>query len=155
MLFTAGRAVGGSFEPKGCEKQNFTYTTLDDVEVHWTYKKGDKVIEMGYMNIEELRDSILSTLHGTTRDFLTEELFVDFWDRVVESKDNDEDHTGDARNVFRNYLDAEGKGYLTRQDIVNISKESLKNIARKIDPPHGPIARMNEDSMDAPLHEEL
>ncbi len=152
--------MGAPFEPKGCDREVFEYTPLSDLTVHWTYNKGDKIIEMGYMNVEVLRYSILATMQERNEDVLTKDAFADFWPQH-EDKDSEHDKddlSEDPRRIFDEYLDPEGKGFATKHDIFNISQENLKALARLIDPPHGPAANEEENaSLDATLqaHEEL
>ena len=60
MLFTED--PDGKFSQDGCDKATFEYTPLSKVQVHWTYNKGDKVIEMGYMNVETVRLSVIGSM---------------------------------------------------------------------------------------------
>lgn len=65
---------------------------------------------------------------------MTEDLFVKFWRTVV----TDEEEQQDPRVVFRTLIDVKGKGYVTREDLMELTQENLKNLARAMDPPHGP-----------------
>ena len=160
ILFTSGPLIGAPFEPKGCDREVFEYTPLSDLTVHWTYNKGDKIIEMGYMNVEVLRYSILATMQERDEQVLTRDAFADFW---PEKEDKGFEHSKadlskDPRSIFDEYLDTEGKGFLTKHEILNISQENLKILARLVDPPHGPAANEEENaSLDGELaaHEEL
>lgn len=51
LLFTPTRW----FNDSDCETTDLGYTSLADVELKWTYVKGQKEIEMGYMNPELIR----------------------------------------------------------------------------------------------------
>lgn len=51
--------MGALFEFKGCNREVFEYIFFSDFIVYWIYNKGDRYIEMGYMNIEVFRYSIL------------------------------------------------------------------------------------------------
>ena len=160
ILFTSGPLVGAPFEPNGCDREVFEYTPLSNLTVHWTYNKGDKIIEMGYMNVEVLRYSILATMQERNEDILTKDAFADFWQQHEDkgSEHSKDDLSEDPRRIFDEYLDTEGKGILTKQDILNVSQENLKTIARLIDPPHGPAANDEETvGLDDKLaaHEEL
>lgn len=160
ILFTSGPLVGAPFEPKGCNREVFEYTPLSDLTVHWTYNKGDRHIEMGYMNIEVLRYSILATMQEKNEELLTKESFTELWEQY-EEKAHEHDKDGlskDPRRIFDQYLDTEGRGFLTKHDILQISRETLKTIARLVDPPHGPESTEEENTiLDGKVasHEEL
>ena len=66
MLFTEN--PDGTFTRRGCDEAKFEYTPLSKVRVHWTYNKGDSVIEMGYMNVEMLRMSVVHSLEQFNTD---------------------------------------------------------------------------------------
>ena len=46
----------------------------------------------------------------------------------------------DTNQVYREFLDPSGKGFVTRDDIRALSQDTLKAIARRTEPPHGPVA---------------
>ena len=46
----------------------------------------------------------------------------------------------DTFEIFREFLDPEGKGFITRDDIKALSQDTLKQIARRSEAPHGPVA---------------
>lgn len=160
ILFTPGPLVGAPFEPTGCDREHFEYTPLSELKVHWTYNKGDRLIEMGYMNVEVLRYSILATMMEKNEDVLTKYSFLDLWQQ---QEDREGDHDKDKLSeepfkIFHQLLDTEGKGFLTKQDILGISRENLKKVARLLDPPHGPVVKEEEGNDlydDTGSHEEL
>lgn len=160
ILFTSGPLVGAPFEPEGCNNTTFEYTPLSDIKVHWTYNKGDAFIEMGYMNIEVLRHSILAAMRERNKENLTKEAFVEFWEQHEEKPfEYEEDNIQeDPRVIFDQYFDTEGKGVVTKDDILHISMETLKTLARLIDPPHGPQAKAEQTTTlgnKQAAHEEL
>ena len=128
--------------------------------MHWTYNKGDAFIEMGYMNIEVLRHSILSTMRERNEENLTKDAFVEFWAQNEEeafeyAEDNIQE---DPRIIYDQYFDVEGKGVVTKDEILQLSQETLKTLARLIDPPHGPQANKEQNSTlenEQMTHEEL
>ena len=65
---------------------------------------------------------------------LTEDLFIKFWHQVVTNEEEQED----PGLVFRTLIDRQGKGHVTREDLMRLTQENLKNLARAMDPPHGP-----------------
>ena len=46
----------------------------------------------------------------------------------------------DTIEIFNEFLDPEGKGFITRDDIKALSQDTLKQIARRSEAPHGPVA---------------
>ena len=46
----------------------------------------------------------------------------------------------DTYQIYRECLDPRGKGFVTRDDIRALSQETLKEIARRSEAPHGPVA---------------
>lgn len=160
ILFTSGPLVGAPFEPNGCDNNTMGYTALSDVNVHWTYNKGDAFIEMGYMNIEVLRHSILATMRERNEENLTKAVFVDFWEQQEEKPfEYFEDNIyEDPRVIFDHHLDVEGKGVVTKDEILHFSKQTLKTLARLVDTPHGPQAKQELNSTmkgKEVTHEEL
>lgn len=135
MLFTTD--TNNTFDPKGCDKADLdSDVTLDKVNVHWTYKKGDDFIEMGYMNVEMLRETILSGFKRFKTDKLTFEEFKSFWSL---SMDEDENQGPGPKVAFEKLLKSVDKtDYLTKEDLKKIPRDALKELARVMDPPHGP-----------------
>ena len=74
-------------------------------------------------------------------EILTKDAFVDLWQQYEDKgfEHDKDDLSENPRKIFEEYLDMEDKGFLTKHDILNISRENLKAIARLIDPPHGPV----------------
>ena len=73
MLFTA--SIDNSFDNSSCENETYEYRSLSEANVHWTYKKGDKTIDMGYQNVETFRQSILAAFEVSSHH--TEQLGTD------------------------------------------------------------------------------
>lgn len=46
----------------------------------------------------------------------------------------------DTFEIFHEFLDPDGKGFITRDDIKALSQDTLKQIARRSEAPHGPVA---------------
>ena len=89
MLFTED--PDGTFSREGCDKATFQYTPLSKVRVHWTYNKGDRVIEMGYMNVEMLRLSVTNALTEFNTDKVT---------RFLQSEQFDDESNDNNINLF-------------------------------------------------------
>ena len=51
----------------------------------------------------------------------------------------------DTHKIYREFLDPSGKGYVTREEIKALSQDTLKEIARRTEPPHGPVAGASDD----------
>ena len=88
MLFTSD--VDKSFRDTGCGDASFDYTPLNAIDVHWTYKKGDKTIDMGYINIELLRKNLLDLLKLMKPDFFTVKEFAHFYLLAIEEEGDKE-----------------------------------------------------------------
>ena len=58
MLFTA--SLDDTFDNSSCDNETYEYRALSQANVHWTYNKGDKTIDMGYQNVERFRQTLLS-----------------------------------------------------------------------------------------------
>lgn len=59
MLFTV--SLDNTFNNSSCENETYEYRPLSEANVHWTYNKGDKTIDMGYQNVEKFRQYFLSS----------------------------------------------------------------------------------------------
>lgn len=46
----------------------------------------------------------------------------------------------DTYEIYHEFLDPDGKGFVTRDDIKALSQDTLKQIARRSEAPHGPVA---------------
>lgn len=61
-LFTAD--IDGDFHGDDCTPELLDeYHTMDEIKFQWTYKKGDKTIDMGYMNLMEVKERMRSALY--------------------------------------------------------------------------------------------
>lgn len=113
---------------------------------------------MGFMNIEILRHSIIDTVNQRNGENFTKEIFIEFWNQHREEAIEDEE---DPRNkkpgeIF-DWLDSKGKGVITKAEVLNFSKETLKRLAKLIDPPHGPLAKEQNSvtEKEQTVHSEL
>ncbi|XP_070548083.1 bifunctional peptidase and (3S)-lysyl hydroxylase Jmjd7-like isoform X1 [Ptychodera flava] len=136
FLFT----VDGQFNDTGCADESFEQTSLADVDVIWTYKKGDKTIDMGYMNVEQLRRNFLELIED---DLLIKDKFEAFY-YTMQDKDTEELPPIDEAWTLIEYTQ---KGFLTQRDVINMDRELLKDFARFIDPPHGPAGGHFHDEL--------
>ncbi|XP_022093115.1 uncharacterized protein LOC110980592 [Acanthaster planci] len=139
-----------TFDQSDCENATFEYTDLSQVRVMWTYKKGDKVIEIGYMDTENIRNDMISLLKET--DKLSAHRFGHYFMGMSgmeeeEVATEDEDIPIEAYEIFATF-DTERRGYLTRKQIEEIDVERLKNFARVLDQPSGPVViEMEHDEL--------
>ena len=97
-----------------------------------------KVIDMGYMNPEQLRANLRTILNDEK--VVTQEKFNDI---VLAGAEIDVS----SPDLF-NLLDTHGRGYLTEDDINTMSHDLLKQFARAIDPPHGEYEDEEEETED-------
>ena len=51
----------------------------------------------------------------------------------------------DTTQVYREFLDPKGKGYITQDDIKALSQDALKKVLRQCEAPHGPVAGSEDD----------
>ena len=143
MLFTSDTSK--SFQDTGCNNTSFEYTPLSDIDVHWTYKKGDKTIDMGYMNIEVLRKNILYIFNLRGEEFVTVKDFAHFYFIALEDVDEDEESQQEVEELFTKVFNVAKDGKVTKEQVRNLSRENLKVLARGIDSPHGPVEGEEDD----------
>ena len=86
MLFTAD--VDNSFQDTGCEDAKFEYTPLSAIDVHWNYKKGDKTIDMGYVNIETIRRNLFVILDTFDQEYFTLDDFAHYHSLALEEDES-------------------------------------------------------------------
>ena len=131
-LFT--EEVDMTFNNEGCYKELVNeYHTMDDIEFHWTYEFGDPTIDMGYMNVERLRNVLLQHIKEFPKRRWTERGFAAFYKHFTYGGQQEK-----ASYVFKDILKADKKGYIDEDDIRGYSRPQLKVLARAMDPPHGP-----------------
>jgi len=135
MLFTA--SVNDTFEPVGCEKATFEYTPMSKVDVQWTYKKGDKIIQMGFMNIAKFRKMLIQQMKENNIEKLTPEFFTELIENAFPPED-DEMIDRDPAKFFTEYFDLERKGYITADEIMKLPSENIKIVLLNSEAPHGP-----------------
>lgn len=142
MLFTA--SLDGSFDNSSCENETYEYRSLSEAKVHWTYNKGDKTIDMGYQNIERFRETLLELFQG--KDRINEQIFTKMIENEFELDEEDvQAIQRDTTQVYREFLDPKGKGYITQDDIKALSQDALKKVLRQCEAPHGPVAGSEDD----------
>lgn len=136
MLFTA--SINNTFEPIGCDTATFEYTPMSNVNVQWTYKKGDKIIEMGFMNIAKFRKTLLEQMKEHNIEKVTPEFFREFIENAFPLEEG-ETIDRDPEKFFTQYFDLEEKGYITKEDIMKLPSENIKKVLLNSESPHGPL----------------
>ncbi|XP_035690970.1 bifunctional peptidase and arginyl-hydroxylase JMJD5-like [Branchiostoma floridae] len=136
-----GRSMAGTimwsplpeFDDSDCATTDIDkYTPLSQVNMMWTYKKGDKVLAMRHMDPEVLRAGLLTLLKD--RDRLRPEHFEYFYEDLM----GDKADAPRAREIF-GLLDQKKKGFVSMEEIKDMDVSVLKNVARHLDSPHGPV----------------
>ncbi|RMX38199.1 hypothetical protein pdam_00003363 [Pocillopora damicornis] len=120
------------FDPIGCESAKLEYTPLSDVNMVWTYP-GYGPQTMGNLDPFEMKDHYISFVESKKSKRLDIE---DFFQLLTEGEVMEE-HEDVRRNIAEKVLkimDAENKGYVTKQDIEALTIEQVKQVANEIDP---------------------
>ncbi|PIK60065.1 putative Fanconi anemia group D2 protein [Apostichopus japonicus] len=132
------------FDDSDCKDKTFSYTSMKEMNVMWTYKKGDKVIEIGYMNVDTLRQNLLVLLGD--REHLRIEVFAPYYNHLKYDIDPEEGEqygvTEEVKDIFYEF-DIDEKDYLTKEEIENLTLEQLKEFARRVDLPTVPPEQPN------------
>lgn len=141
-LFTAD--VQNNFNGDGCTDDIMEkYHSMAEIDFQWTYKKGDKTIDMGYMNVQIVKKSIKEGLKDT--DFtsngkFSRKQFVVFAGLFGPYARNRTLINHIWRNVF-NYAD----DYMFDENsISSLSHEQWKMFCRAIEEPHGVVTNGSE-----------
>lgn len=109
-----------------------SYHTMEMLDFHWTYTKGDVTVDMGYMNVESIRLQLYRTAKAF--DGIDFNVFKDYY-----SSYNYGEGTLDVASVY-DILTNGKNNRLTVRDIRALTREQLKFLGRCLDPPHGPKA---------------
>lgn len=89
LLFTAD--IDHKFKDTNCKDTTFIYTPLSAIDVHWTYNKGDRTVDMGYMNVEVLRTSVLEGIDDMKKDMVSFEDFTDGYSMLDSEREETEE----------------------------------------------------------------
>ncbi|XP_019622008.1 PREDICTED: lysine-specific demethylase 8-like [Branchiostoma belcheri] len=136
-----GRSIAGSilwsplpeFDDSDCASADIDqFTPLSQVNMMWTYKKGDRVLEMRHTDPEIFRAGLLTLLKD--RDRLRPEHFEYFYADLM----GDKADPPRAREIF-GLLDQTKKGSVSLQEIRDMDAAVLKTVARYLDSPHGAV----------------
>ncbi|XP_077985372.1 uncharacterized protein LOC144440018 [Glandiceps talaboti] len=157
--------------------RNFTLSplSLNEVDIMWTYQKGDKTIDIGYGDLHSIREQLFMEASKDSGNVITKDDFR----RMYDAFKRQHDEIVDFDEVWR-ILDKVDKGFITEQDIEEMDRETLKTFSHLTTSPAGPTEeyiisekemaimmkfleseeevderRRKEDSMDPGQHEEL
>ena len=117
------------------------YHKMSDIDFRWTYRKGDKTIDMGFMNDELVRSRL--------REFLTDKNSFRhkdgkmYWKHFIRFG-----FTFPHMRIALNYSLAKevfellnhGKGYIDLQMVNNFTREEIKLHVRLLESPHGKLS---------------
>ena len=137
------------FNSSGCEDLDMGYLPMSEAPIHWTYKEGDRTIDLGYKNLQVIRNNLLEPFNDSPNRRVHLKNFIRFSTGLSDSWQIDE------REVFQKYLDINGKGYYTKEDIMNLPIENLKAIARAMEDPAGPLEAAPKIEWEKLLKESL
>lgn len=125
------------------------YLPMSEAPIHWTYKEGDRTIDLGYKNIEVIRKNLIEPFLAKPNRRVYLKNFLRFSTGLSDSWQIDE------REVFEKYLNVNGKGYYTKEDMVNLPIENLKAIGRAMEDPAGPLEAAPKIEWEKLLKESL
>ena len=145
ILFTSDTEK--SYQNVGCEDNKFEYTPLSDIDVHWTYNKGDVHIDMGYINLELLRKNLLEMFDQDGLDFLTHDQFTVFCQYATNNVDLN--NIKEIEVLYSKVFGIDGNHNVTRQHVKTLPRDRFKILARYIDDPHGPLNENLPTDIDA------
>ena len=136
-LFTA--STHNNFSPTGCAAQPFAYTSLAEVDVMWTYNKGDRFIAMGYMNVETFRGMFRQHIEARSDGKMNAQEFNKFVEKLFPLVDEDMAVLKrDTEEIYATLLDTGARGYITAGDVKRFTKKTLKAVIARCEDPHGP-----------------
>ncbi|XP_070548613.1 uncharacterized protein [Ptychodera flava] len=135
----------GVFNQTDCHNFTYNYSSLADVDVMWTYEQGDKTIDIGYGDVRVIKDFLLEELEDGK---LTKDIFAEAYQTITAGRDDD-DEVQSIDKVW-SFLDEQGKGFVTKEEILAFDREKLKKFSRMTTPPAGPLGEyiVSEDKME-------
>ena len=128
-----------SFSSEDCKPEVMTkYHKMSDIDFRWTYKKGDKTIDMGFMNDELIRHRLRECV--MEKDPFRHKDGKLFWKHFIRFG-----FTFPHMRIAKNYSKArevfeqlsKGMGYIDLEMINNYTREEVKLVVRLIESPHG------------------
>jgi len=141
-LFTAD--VGDNFNGDDCTDELMNnYHSMADIKFQWTYKRGDKTIDMGYMNVELVRARLLEGLKDddfSKNGVYTKKQFISFAG-VFSPYGRNKTKIGEVWNNVFGFSDDHN---LDKKSILKIPMEQLKIFCRTIEAPHGVVTNGTE-----------
>ncbi|XP_002734322.1 tRNA wybutosine-synthesizing protein 5-like [Saccoglossus kowalevskii] len=121
----------GVYNDTDCEGFSPKYATMADMDIFWTYHKGQKTVDIGYGDVILFRQELLERAVGISK-------HSEFFENIYESFADGFDEIA-SRDELWNILDKHKRGFLTEKDILDLDDESLKTFFRKAVPPAGPL----------------
>ena len=122
------------FTHEGCTDEKLKeYHTMNDIDFHWTYEKGDETIDMGYMNVERLRNILRQHIVDENKKKWRYKDFRAFY--IQFSHGEAQMHPEEVWSEIFNHTK---KSLMTLESIKSYTRQQLKLFARSVDPPHGP-----------------
>ena len=111
---------------------------MSDIDWHWTYSKGDPVIDMGFMNHYRVKKQLIDAFGDENVDVNDEgkmyfKHFVRFAFQFPHLHANK--NMTKAEFVFKRLTG--DRGYLTKDCVGKLSREQLKMLIRLVEAPHG------------------
>ena len=136
-LFTAD--LEESFSSKDCTPDVMTkYHKMSDIDFRWTYRKGDKTIDMGFMNDELVRSRLQEWLKDD--DPFSHKDGKMYWKHFIRFGFSFPHmriamNYSLAKEVFAHL--SQGKGYIDLTMVNNFTREEIKLCVRLVESPHG------------------
>ena len=140
-LFTAD--IQNNFSSEDCKPDTMTkYHKMSDIDFRWTYKKGDKTIDMGFMNDELVRSRLVECINDT--DPFRHKDGKLYWKHFIRFG-----FTFPHMRIAMNYSAAKelfgflnkGRGYIDLDMVNNFTREEIKLLVRLIESPHGTLSK--------------
>ncbi|EDV29594.1 uncharacterized protein TRIADDRAFT_52143 [Trichoplax adhaerens] len=139
------------FNSSGCDDLDIKHLPpMSEAPIHWTYKEGDRTIDLGYKNLMVVRNNLLDPFRENEKRRIT---FKEF--SKVLYKELSDSWQMEADELFRKFIDPEGKGYYTKEDVLNMPIENLKGVARNMEDPAGPLEPAPKIEWEKILEERL
>eukprot|EP00058_Branchiostoma_floridae_P020199 XP_002605689.1 hypothetical protein BRAFLDRAFT_121833 [Branchiostoma floridae] len=123
------------------------FTNPHIAKIPWTWatlRPGDCIFipsDMGYMNVEVLRQGLLQVFREGNTTSLTAEIFSSMFEATVLDDGEEEMTEEDQKDMLEIFglLDQKKKGFVSMEEIKDMDVSVLKNVARHLDSPHGPV----------------
>lgn len=140
-LFTAD--VAENFNSDDCTDDILKKdATMADISFLWTYKKGDPTIDMGYMNTEIVKTSLLQVIkeERNLKGKMTMQQFISYSGTFSPYGRN----RTKIADIWKNVFGFDKNTILDREKIRNLSLDQLRKYCRAIEAPHGVVTDGSE-----------